>query len=274
MTPCTVAMDHLAAGTPQPIADKKLTLMTTTTTTTTTTLFTNNAGTTETETVVRSHVDAMPDEFICPITLNVMTHPLVTRSGQNFERSAILNWLSQSKECPLTRQPMKPSDLIPNRALEARIGFWKQRQRDQKAAAATTRTVATAEEHADNDDDDEDDDQIEEDDPIHSLVACAYLPVSEEKHNEVMARAAQAHTLRFDAPPSYQTTLMDATIAQQGRPSRARLRSDHVVLATAVLPPATIGSSGSHTNARRPGETRRNFLSRILTMAHHELKEG
>lgn len=253
MTHCLVAMDHSAAAaaacTQQ--SDQKLTR-----TTTTTTMCSNNARTTET--------DAIPDEFVCPITLTIMNHPLVTRSGQNFERSAILNWLSQSKECPLTRQPMKPSDLIPNRALEARIGFWKQQQRDKKAAAATTVT-STAEEDVDVDDDD----QVEDDDPIHSLVACAFLSVSEEQHNEVMARAALNHTLRFDAP--YRTTLMDAAVAYQGR-GRPGPRSDNVTLATSVLPPAT--HTSNNTNARRSGETRRTFLSRILTMAHQELKEG
>lgn len=68
----------------------------------------------------------IPDEFICPITLSIMVKPLCNRSGRNFERSAILGWLARgSGLCPLTREPLRPSDLIPNRQLEARILFWR-----------------------------------------------------------------------------------------------------------------------------------------------------
>jgi hypothetical protein len=72
--------------------------------------------------------EEIPDEFICPISLQPMVHPLTTRSGRNFERSAILNWLRDGNGCcPLTRQPLRPSDLIPNRQLESRIRFWRTR---------------------------------------------------------------------------------------------------------------------------------------------------
>lgn len=68
----------------------------------------------------------VPQEFICPITLQVMTQPLVNKRGMNFERAAILSWLGNGAGlCPLTRLPMKPSDLIPNRSLEIKIKVWK-----------------------------------------------------------------------------------------------------------------------------------------------------
>ena len=35
----------------------------------------------------------IPDEFICPLTSDVMTQPLMTRSGISFEREAIVAWL-------------------------------------------------------------------------------------------------------------------------------------------------------------------------------------
>lgn len=66
-----------------------------------------------------------PEDFTCPITLQVMVRPLCTRSGRNFERSAILEWIGRTGQCPLTRQPMSPSDLIPNRPLELRIKVWR-----------------------------------------------------------------------------------------------------------------------------------------------------
>ena len=67
----------------------------------------------------------VPDEFICPITSELMIDPLMTRSGRNFERSAILEWISNHQNtCPMTRQPLRPSDLIPNRALQGKIRAW------------------------------------------------------------------------------------------------------------------------------------------------------
>lgn len=68
----------------------------------------------------------VPAVFVCPITLQVMRQPLVNKRGMNFERAAILSWLEKGTgHCPLTRLPMKPSDLIPNRGLEVRIQVWK-----------------------------------------------------------------------------------------------------------------------------------------------------
>jgi hypothetical protein len=64
----------------------------------------------------------IPSEFYCPITCEVMRDPLMCRSGTSFERSAILLWLEQhNKTCPLTRKPLRVSDLVPNRALQGRI---------------------------------------------------------------------------------------------------------------------------------------------------------
>jgi hypothetical protein len=66
-----------------------------------------------------------PSEFICPITNDVMRDPLMTKYGKNFERDAILRWISDhSNTCPTTRQPLRPSDLVPNRALQLRIKNW------------------------------------------------------------------------------------------------------------------------------------------------------
>jgi hypothetical protein len=71
--------------------------------------------------VIKVHVD-----YICPITLQVMVHPLMTISGHNYERDAILEWLEKgSGKCPLTRQPLSALDLVPNRSLESKIEAWR-----------------------------------------------------------------------------------------------------------------------------------------------------
>jgi U-box domain len=69
---------------------------------------------------------ATPSEFLCPITMELMVHPMATRHGQNFEKSAIVAWLRQgSGACPLTRKPLKISDLIHNHGLAAEIQLWR-----------------------------------------------------------------------------------------------------------------------------------------------------
>jgi hypothetical protein len=67
----------------------------------------------------------VPSTIVCPVTLDIMVHVLMTRSGHNFRRSAILGWLQNgSGACPLTRLPMALSDIIPNIALEDKIENW------------------------------------------------------------------------------------------------------------------------------------------------------
>lgn len=71
-------------------------------------------------------VAAIPSEFVCPLTLELMECPMMSRSGQVFERCAILEWLGRGNErCPISRRPMSLSDLLPHRALQARIFQWK-----------------------------------------------------------------------------------------------------------------------------------------------------
>jgi hypothetical protein len=67
----------------------------------------------------------VPDEFICPITMEVMEFPLMTRTGLNFDRDAILQWIKTNGSCPLTRKPMRPSDLVSNRKLHQDITKWR-----------------------------------------------------------------------------------------------------------------------------------------------------
>uniref|UniRef100_A0A7S3DNA2 U-box domain-containing protein n=1 Tax=Entomoneis paludosa TaxID=265537 RepID=A0A7S3DNA2_9STRA len=78
----------------------------------------------ETESTTSVHTVEIPQEYICPITMEIMSHPLCNRAGNNFERRAILNWLERHGTNPLTRKEMKPSDLIPNRHLEGQIRFF------------------------------------------------------------------------------------------------------------------------------------------------------
>lgn len=74
-----------------------------------------------------SHLDDVPERFICPLTLEIMEHPLMTRAGHSFERSAIMAWLRRNDIHPLTRESLSPRDLVMNGALKAEIAQWKRK---------------------------------------------------------------------------------------------------------------------------------------------------
>lgn len=70
-----------------------------------------------------------PNRFLCPITMEVMTDPVMSRNGHNFERAAITDWLKTNSHCPQTRDPMSAGDLSPNRALKEEIEEWVAKQK-------------------------------------------------------------------------------------------------------------------------------------------------
>lgn len=73
----------------------------------------------------QEYVVEIPPKFVCPITLEVMVKPLMSKYGHNFERESILEWIgSGNGTCPLTRQPLRLRDLLPNKALENEIAMW------------------------------------------------------------------------------------------------------------------------------------------------------
>jgi len=61
-------------------------------------------------------MDNIPDEFICPITLEVMEDPVICNDGYTYERSAIESITGNVS--PMTRQEIDKTNLIPNRALK------------------------------------------------------------------------------------------------------------------------------------------------------------
>ncbi|BFZ54923.1 hypothetical protein PYCC9005_001960 [Savitreella phatthalungensis] len=56
----------------------------------------------------------VPDHLICPISLQIMVDPVVSKSGRSFDRQAILEHLRHHPFDPLTREPMLGRNLVPN----------------------------------------------------------------------------------------------------------------------------------------------------------------
>ena len=64
-----------------------------------------------------------PEEFICPITLELMVHPVCASDGHSYERVAIERVLAgpaPTRVSPMSREPLQPF-LFPNYALKCRI---------------------------------------------------------------------------------------------------------------------------------------------------------
>ncbi|XP_015065096.1 U-box domain-containing protein 8 [Solanum pennellii] len=64
-----------------------------------------------------------PDDFRCPISLEIMSDPVILSSGHTFDRSSIQRWVdSGHRTCPITKLPISdPVSLIPNHALRSLI---------------------------------------------------------------------------------------------------------------------------------------------------------
>lgn len=56
----------------------------------------------------------VPDEFLCPLTGEIMNDPVVSPYGNVFERAEIEKYLKIQDLCPLTGKPLKISQLTPS----------------------------------------------------------------------------------------------------------------------------------------------------------------
>ncbi|EGB06936.1 hypothetical protein AURANDRAFT_65118 [Aureococcus anophagefferens] len=62
--------------------------------------------------------DDAPDFLTCPLSLELFVDPvLLLVDGQTYERSDVAAWIDQHATSPLTREPAKQADLVPNRAV-------------------------------------------------------------------------------------------------------------------------------------------------------------
>jgi STIP1 homology and U-box containing protein 1 len=61
----------------------------------------------------------VPEYLLDPISFNLFVDPVISTSGQSFERSWILQHLKTSNTDPFSRRPLRKEDLIPNIQLKA-----------------------------------------------------------------------------------------------------------------------------------------------------------
>ena len=62
------------------------------------------------------------DSFQCPLTMEVMTDPVITADGQTYERTEIESWFARGERTsPLTGAELPNTNLTPNIALRNAI---------------------------------------------------------------------------------------------------------------------------------------------------------
>ena len=68
-----------------------------------------------------------PTDFICPITAELMSDPVLTCDGHTYERSAISEWLRENNTSPNTGAVLESRSLTDNIALRKAISDWAER---------------------------------------------------------------------------------------------------------------------------------------------------
>ncbi|KAG1361064.1 RING-type E3 ubiquitin transferase [Cocos nucifera] len=72
----------------------------------------------------------IPNDFLCPISLEIMTDPVIIATGQTFERQSIQKWFDAGhRTCPKTRQTLAHLSLAPNYALRNLILQWREKNK-------------------------------------------------------------------------------------------------------------------------------------------------
>ncbi|KAL7614071.1 U-box domain-containing protein 14 [Lactuca sativa] len=75
--------------------------------------------------IMRHRSPVIPDDFRCPISLELMKDPVIVSTGQTYERSSIQKWLDAGhKTCPKTQQTLLHTALTPNYVLKSLIALW------------------------------------------------------------------------------------------------------------------------------------------------------
>jgi len=93
--------------------------------------------------------EEIPEEYICPITQDIMKDPVIAQDGHTYERTNITNWLDKHGTSPITRENISKDIIISNRVLKGQIeqylekkgGVVKQKPQKKKKESKTKSTT-------------------------------------------------------------------------------------------------------------------------------------
>ncbi|KAF7808772.1 U-box domain-containing protein 11-like [Senna tora] len=84
-----------------------------------------NSGEKNLADVKKSEAIVIPEDFLCPISLELMRDPVIVATGQTYERSYIQRWIDGGNTtCPKTQQKLQNLTLTPNYVLRSLITQW------------------------------------------------------------------------------------------------------------------------------------------------------
>ncbi|GJR35162.1 U-box domain-containing protein 14 [Tanacetum coccineum] len=97
---------------------------------------------------IRHRSPVIPDDFRCPISLELMKDPVIVSTGQTYERSCIQKWLDAGhKTCPKTQQTLLHTALTPNYVLKSLIALWCESNGiELRKSQGTSKTMKTGSE--------------------------------------------------------------------------------------------------------------------------------
>ena len=67
------------------------------------------------------------DYGICPIKLEYMKHPMLSPSGNYYEKSAIIDWINKNQTDPMTREKLTVDMLIEDKEYAKKIKEYKKK---------------------------------------------------------------------------------------------------------------------------------------------------
>ncbi|CAI6009352.1 unnamed protein product [Closterium sp. NIES-65] len=89
-----------------------------------------------------SNGPTIPEEFMCPLSLTVMTDPVIIASGQTYERASIERWFAEGKRtCPKSGVRIDHTNFCPNFALKSMISDWMAQGSGSHSSAARPSTA-------------------------------------------------------------------------------------------------------------------------------------
>ncbi|XP_073401791.1 WD repeat, SAM and U-box domain-containing protein 1 isoform X2 [Dendrobates tinctorius] len=73
---------------------------------------------------MQAATSSIPEEFLCPITCEIMKDPVIASDGYSYERNAIEIWISTKRTSPMTNLHLENLLLTPNRTLKMALNRW------------------------------------------------------------------------------------------------------------------------------------------------------
>ncbi|KAL8052957.1 hypothetical protein ABFX02_05G039500 [Erythranthe guttata] len=87
----------------------------------------------------------IPDDFLCPISLELMRDPVIVATGQTYERSYIQRWIDcGNTTCPKTQQKLRHVTLTPNYVLRSLISQWCTKHNMEQPTLLTNGRIKTS----------------------------------------------------------------------------------------------------------------------------------